>query len=113
MSSAAELLHLQQPHLRQDDEANELADKIMVKIADQVNSFDVYSGGLFEAASPCTHRLLSDQQGVTPGVRIKVGDEPANLYDHIRHSAFACTAFQQWRLRQPPAEPTAERNPAA
>jgi len=111
----AELLHLDSSRTYgKDDEANELADQIMVKIADQVNSFDaVYSevfGGRFTLHAQAG---FSDQQGVTPGVRIKVGDEPANLYDHIRHSARMHRFFNSGVSDIFPAEPTAERNPDA
>ncbi len=65
-----------------DDEANELAGtRSWSSIADRVNSFDAVYPTSLAAASPRTHRLASDQQGVTPGVRIKVGDEPKSL-DH-------------------------------
>ncbi len=44
----------------------------MVKIADQVNSFDaVYPRSLAAASTLHAQAGFSDQQGVTPGVRIK------------------------------------------
>ena len=77
-------------------------------------SFDaVYSevfGGRFTLHAQAG---FSDQKGVTPGVRIKVGDEPANLYDHIRHSARMHRFFNSGVSDIFPAEPTAERNPDA
>ncbi len=92
---------------RQDDGASRLADQIMVKIADQVNSFDAVYSGLC-GASPRAGWLLRPA-GLPQSVRIKVGDEPANLYDHIRHSARMRRFFNSG-VSVFPAEPTAERS---
>ncbi len=55
----------------------------MVKIADQVNSFDaVYLRSLRPLHPARTGWLLRPAGALPPGVRIKVGDEPANLRPH-------------------------------
>lgn len=56
---------------------------------------------------------FADQQGVTPGVRIKVGDEPEVLFDHLRHSARMHRFFPTGVSDIFPVEPTAEQNPDA
>ena len=72
----------------QDEEANDLADKIMHTINDYVNTFPA-------KYSPISHgRFMIHAQvgmdydkGITAGVRIPIGEEPKNLSDHLRHSA--------------------------
>lgn len=72
----------------QDEEANDLADKIMHAINDYVNTFPA-------KYSPISHgRFMIHAQvgmdydkGITAGVRIPIGEEPENLSDHLRHSA--------------------------
>ncbi|NLW39731.1 MAG: YjjI family glycine radical enzyme [Tissierellia bacterium] len=72
----------------QDEEANDLADKIMHTINDYVNTFPA-------KYSPISHgRFMIHAQvgmdydkGITAGVRIPIGEEPENLSDHLRHSA--------------------------
>lgn len=110
-----ELLHLDDEHsYGTDAEANELAEKIMEKIYQQVMDFDaVYSevsGGRFTLHAQAG---FSDQQGVTPGVRIKVGDEPKVFYDHIRQAARMHRFFNAGVSDIFPVEPTAEKNPNA
>jgi YjjI family glycine radical enzyme len=110
-----ELLHLgDERAYGTDPEADELAEKIMQKIYDQVNEFDaVYSevaGGRFTLHAQAG---FSDQVGVTPGVRVKVGDEPEVLYDHIRQAASLHRFFNAGVSDIFPVEPTAEKNPDA
>lgn len=71
-----------------DEEADDLADKIMNTISD----FVTRSAAIYSPISD-GHFMLHAQvgmdydKGVTAGVRIPVGDEPANMSDHLRHSA--------------------------
>ena len=55
---------------------------------------------------------LATDEGVTSGVRIVVGDEPANLLDHLRHSARFHRFFPTGCSDIFPFDMTAERNPA-
>ncbi|WP_428378770.1 YjjI family glycine radical enzyme [Olsenella sp. Marseille-QA0557] len=97
-----------------DPEGNELAQQICQKIYDQVNEFDaVYSevaGGRFTLHAQAG---FADQVGITPGVRIKVGDEPEVFYDHIRQCASMHKYFNAGVSDIFPVEPTAEKNPEA
>lgn len=97
-----------------DPEGNELAQEICQRIYDQVMEFPaVYnevSGGRFTLHAQAG---FSDQQGVTPGVRIKVGDEPEVFYDHIRQAAGMHKYFNAGVSDIFPVEPTAGKNPEA
>lgn len=96
-----------------DKEADDLADRIMTYIADFVAHFPaVYSevsGGHFYLHAQAG---ISTDVGVTSGVRITVGDEPANLLDHLRHSARFHRFFPTGCSDIFPFDSTAERNPA-
>lgn len=96
-----------------DKEADDLADRIMTYVADFVAHFPaVYSevsGGHFYLHAQAG---LSTDVGVTSGVRITVGDEPANLLDHLRHSARFHRFFPTGCSDIFPFDSTAERNPA-
>ncbi|MGX8710279.1 MAG: YjjI family glycine radical enzyme [bacterium] len=97
-----------------DEEANDLGDRIMCKIHGFVEEFPaVYSkltGGRYLLHAQAG---LAPQKGVTPGVRIVVGDEPDNIMDHIRHSARFHRFFPTGVSDIFPVETTARNNPAA
>lgn len=97
-----------------DAEADDLADRIMTIIADFAAAFPAkYSevaGGHFLLHAQAG---LSTDEGVTSGVRIVVGDEPANLLDHLRHSARFHRFFPTGCSDIFPFEKTVLRNPAA
>lgn len=97
-----------------DSEADDLAERIMAKISRLVSEHPA-------PFSPVAHGRyllhaqggLAQQQGVTPGVRIKVGDEPRVLFDHIRHSARFHRFFPTGVSDIFPVESTARENPEA
>jgi YjjI family glycine radical enzyme len=97
-----------------DEEADELGERIMRAIQAFVGGFPaVYSpltGGRYLLHAQAG---LAPQQGVTPGVRIVVGDEPDNIMDHIRHSARFHRFFPTGVSDIFPVESTARDNPAA
>ena len=97
-----------------DPEANALAERIMERVCSQVAGFDaVYSevaGGHFLMHAQAG---FSDQKGVTPGVRIRVGEEPESLFDHIRMQARMHRFFNTGVSDIFPIEPTAKGNPDA
>lgn len=71
-----------------DKETDDVADKIMTVMSDFAANYEA------PYCDISNHRLLLHAQvgidsdhGITPGVRIPVGDEPENMYDHLRHSA--------------------------
>ena len=97
-----------------DAEANELADKIMQQVYKQVMEFPaVYSEASGGHYTIHAQGGFSDQPGVTPGVRLKVGDEPEVLFDHIRMEAPMHRFFDSGVSDIFPAEPTAKNNPDA
>ncbi len=95
-------------------EADDLADRIMTYVQNFVANFPAkYSeiaGGHFLLHAQAG---LATDEGVTSGVRIVVGDEPANLLDHLRHSARFHRFFPTGCSDIFPFDSTAERNPAA
>lgn len=111
----ANLLHLDGKHTYgSDDEANELADAIMTKVYAQVSDFPaVYSEVAGNRFTLHAQAGFADQVGITPGVRIKVGDEPEVFYDHLRHSARMHRFFNSGVSDIFPVEPTAKSNPDA
>jgi YjjI family glycine radical enzyme len=97
-----------------DEEANELGERIMLKIQTFVGNFSaVYSKLTQNRYLLHAQAGLAPQKGVTPGVRIVVGDEPDNLMDHIRHSARFHRFFPTGVSDIFPVESTARDNPAA
>lgn len=70
-----------------DKEADDIADRIMTVMSDFAAS---YEAPYCEISNH--HLLLHAQVGIdtdhdiTSGVRIPIGDEPASMYDHLRHS---------------------------
>lgn len=96
-----------------DAEADDLADRIMTVISEQVNAFPAaYSeltGGKYLLHAQAG---LATDEGVTSGVRITVGDEPESILDHLRHSARFHRFFPTGCSDIFPFDETAERNPA-
>jgi YjjI family glycine radical enzyme len=97
-----------------DPEADEVAEQIM----------EVISG--FAAQYECpyceiaNHRLLLHAQvgidtdhGITSGIRIPVGDEPASIYDHLRHSSRFHRFIPTGCSDILPFDITGKQNPAA
>ena len=107
------LLRDQGAQYGRDRAADDLADAIMSYIESFVASFPAkyseISGGHFLLHAQAG--LATD--GVTSGVRIKVGNEPENLLDHLRHSARFHRFFPTGCSDIFPFDQTAERNPAA
>ena len=110
-----ELLHLGDDRAYgTDPEGNALAQEICQRIYDQVMQFDaVYSEVADGRFTLHAQAGFADQVGVTPGVRIKVGDEPEVFYDHIRQCASMHKYFNAGVSDIFPVEPTAEKNPDA
>ena len=94
-----------------DSEANDLADAILAKITPMVEAAPaVYSevaGGHFMMHAQAG---FGDQLESTPGVRIRVGEEPEVFFDHLRHSARMHRFFTAGVSDIFPVEPTATGN---
>ncbi len=97
-----------------DAEADDLAEEILKIVSKFVADFPaIYSdvtGGRFLLHAQAG---LSTDHGVTSGVRIIVGDEPANLHDHLRHSARFHKYFPTGCSDIFPFETTAKNNTEA
>jgi len=108
------LLRDQDKHYGRDQEADDLAEKIMTIIADFAASYPAkyceVSGGHYHLHAQAG---LATDEGVTSGVRIVVGEEPERLYDHLRHSARFHKFFPTGCSDIFPFEATAKNNPAA
>lgn len=108
------LLRAQNKHYGRDPEADDLAEKIMVIISDFAASYPAkyceVSGGHYHLHAQAG---LADDEGVTAGVRIVVGEEPESIYDHLRHSARFHKFFPTGCSDIFPFELTAKNNPAA
>jgi YjjI family glycine radical enzyme len=97
-----------------DGEADDLGDRIMREIEAFVGDFSaVYSQLTGNRYLLHAQAGLAPQKGVTPGVRIVVGDEPDNVMDHIRHSARFHRFFPTGVSDIFPVESTARDNPGA
>lgn len=96
------------------DEANDLADAIMQKVYEGVYKEDaVYSEVVGNKFTLHAQAGFADMPGVTPGVRIRVGEEPEVFFDHLRHSARMHRFFNSGVSDIFPVEPTAIKNPDA
>lgn len=95
-------------------EADDLGDRIMTIISEFAAKFPAkYSeiaGGRFLLHAQAG---LATDVGVTSGVRIVVGDEPENLFDHMRHSARFHRFFPTGCSDIFPFDTTARNNPSA
>ncbi len=97
-----------------DNEADNLAETILSEIA-------VFAGNFEAPYSPISggHHMLHAQaglatdEGVSPGIRIRVGDEPDSLFTHLRHSARMHKYIPTGCSDIFPVESTADKNPAA
>ena len=97
-----------------DKEADDLGQMIMQEIQSFAYSFPaLYSKVSGDRLLLHAQAGLAPQKGVTPGVRIAVGDEPDDIMDHIRHSARFHSFFPTGVSDIFPVETTAECNPAA
>ena len=97
-----------------DAEVDGLADKIMHKIATFLEEapakYSKIAGGRFMLHAQVG---LDSDHGITSGVRIPVGDEPENMFDHLRHSARFHHLITSGCGDIFPIETTARDNPAA
>ena len=95
-------------------ETDDLADKIMHQISAFIDQFPAnyskISGGRFMLHAQVG---LDSDHGITSGVRIPVGDEPENMFDHLRHSARFHQLITSGCGDIFPIETTARDNPAA
>lgn len=97
-----------------DPEANDMADKVMNALDQFVAEFPaLYSqlvGNRFHLHAQVG---LGDDVGITPGVRIPVGQEPENLSDQLRVAARFQRLITTGCSDIIPMELTARKNPAA
>lgn len=97
-----------------DEEADDLGQRILNEIDKFTSNFPaVYSKLTNNRYLLHAQAGLSHQKGITPGVRIKVGDEPDNLLEHIRHSKQFHHYFPTGVSDIFPVESTAQNNPTA
>lgn len=97
-----------------DAEADDLAERIMVIIQNFVDHFPAKYCEITNDRFVLHAQVgLQNDEGVTSGVRITVGDEPDNILDHLRHSCRFHRFFPAGCSDIFPFDITAERNPAA
>ena len=101
-------------HYGKNSSANEFAEEILLTIQESLEKekavySEITNGKFFLHAQAG----LSTDEGVTSGVRIKVGDEPDTIYEHLRHSALFHKPFVTGCSDIFPFDSTAERNPGA
>ncbi len=97
-----------------DEEGDNLAETILSEIA-------VFAANFEAPYSPVSggHHMLHAQaglatdEGVSPGIRIRVGEEPESLFKHLRHSARMHKYIPTGCSDIFPVESTAGKNPAA
>lgn len=98
----------------EDPEVDALADKIMQKIDEFLKEapakYSKIANGRFMLHAQVG---LESDHGITSGVRIPVGDEPDNMFDHLRHSARFHHLITSGCGDIFPIETTARDNPAA
>lgn len=71
-----------------NEEADDLADKIMHVISEFLETFPAKHSPLSDGKLMLHAQVGMDyDKGITAGVRIPIGDEPENISDHLRHSA--------------------------
>lgn len=71
-----------------DDKANDLADKIMETISGFAGNFKAKYSKIANGHFMLHAQVgLDTDLGITSGVRIPVGDEPEQFYDHLHHTA--------------------------
>lgn len=97
-----------------NQEADDLADRIMNEISNFANNFDAKHSPLTNGRFLLHAQVGMDYDiGVTAGVRIPVGDEPENMSDHLRHSARFHELIPTGCSDIFAMESTAKNNPAA
>lgn len=98
----------------QDSDVDDLADKIMHQISAFVDKapakYSKIANGRFMLHAQVG---LNTDHGITSGVRIPVGDEPENMFHHLRHSARFHHLITSGCGDIFPIETTARDNPAA
>jgi YjjI family glycine radical enzyme len=97
-------------HAKADDLGEEIMKVIAGFAANFPAKYSEVAGGHFLLHAQAG---LSTDEGVTSGVRIVVGDEPANLLDHLRHSARFHRFFPTGCSDIFPFDNTVLRNPGA
>lgn len=71
-----------------DEEADDLADEIMNIISEFANKYPARYSKIANGHFMLHAQVgLESDFGITSGVRIPVGDEPASMFNHLRHSA--------------------------
>lgn len=82
------LMESSQKRYGHNAEADDLADKIMVIISEFAAKFPAKHSKIANGHFMLHAQVgLESDLGITSGVRIPVGDEPENMFDHLRHSA--------------------------
>ena len=94
------------------------ADDLGVQIMDIIEAFVAEFPAVYSEMGDGHFKLhaqvgLDSDKGITSGVRIPVGDEPEELFDHLRHSARFHHYFPTGVGDIFPFEVTARKNPAA
>lgn len=97
-----------------DAEADDLADEIMKKISEFAAKFPANYSKISSGRFMLHAQVGMDYDiGITSGVRIPVGDELENVYDHLRHSARFHREITTGCGDIFPFETTARNNPSA
>jgi len=96
-----------------DQEADDLAAEIMEVIAGHAaESMALYSEVCGNHFALHAQVGIDSDHGITSGVRIPIGQEPENMFDHLRHSARFHQFFPTGCADIFPMETTARNNPA-
>lgn len=97
-----------------DKEADDFAEQIMEKIFDFANTFEAAYSKIADGHFMLHAQVgLESDLGITSGVRIPVGDEPEDFYEHLRHSARLHKTITTGCGDIFSMETTARKNPAA
>lgn len=97
-----------------DIEADDLADEIMTIISDFASQFPAKYSKIANGRFMLHAQVGMDYDlGITSGVRIPVGDELENIYDHLRHSARFHREITTGCGDIFPFETTGQNNPSA
>ena len=98
----------------EDADVDDLADKIMHTISTFIESAPAKHSKLVGGRFMLHAQVgLDTDHGITSGVRIPVGDEPENMFNHLRHSARFHHLITSGCGDIFPIETTARDNPAA
>lgn len=93
------------------------ADDLGVAIMEQINAFNEQHENPYCEATGCHFLLhaqvgLSDDHDVSPGTRIPIGEEPAELFDHLKHCSLFHKYFPSGTGDIFPIDMTVHKNPA-